>query len=122
MIIDLLYTINLIPKADNFLYGLVLLFSGMFIIALATYFYIDAAFGAGPRDGLMIILVKLTQRPVGLVRLAIESGVCIIGYLLGGQIGIGTILIALGIGPIIQTVFKLLKFKIETVQHEYIFS
>lgn len=70
----------------------------------------------------MIIMVKLTKRPVGLIRLLIESTICLIGYFLGGQIGFGTIIIALGIGPIVQVVFKLLKFEIENVRHQYLFT
>jgi len=122
LLIDILYTINLIPEMTTFISGLLLMIVGMIVIAIATYFYIDAAFGAGPRDGLMIIMVKMTQKPVGLVRLTIESSVVLIGFLLGGKIGIGTIVIALGIGPIVQIVFKLLNFKIESVKHQYLFS
>ncbi len=122
LIIDLFYSTNLVPEMTTFIGGLLLMILGMIIIAIATYFYIDAAFGAGPRDGLMIIMVKLTQKPVGLVRLTIESSVVLIGFLLGGKIGIGTIVIALGIGPIVQIIFKLLNFKIESVKHQYLFS
>lgn len=122
LIIDLFYKIDLVPEMTHFLSGLFIIILGMVIIALATYFYIGAAYGAGPRDGLMIIMVKVTQKPVGLVRLSLESTVLLAGILLGGKIGVGTIIIALGIGPIVQLVFKILKFEIEKVEHQYLFS
>ncbi len=122
IIIDLLYRINLLPEMTHFYSGLFIIVLGMTSIALATYFYISAAYGAGPRDGLMIILVKATKKPVGLVRLTIESTVLLAGYLLGGKIGAGTVIIALGIGPIVQFVFKLLKFEIDKVEHDYLFA
>ncbi len=122
LIIDFFYRINLLPEMTTIISGFVIIILGMVTIALATYFYIGAAYGAGPRDGLMIIMVKVTQKPVGLVRLTIESTVLLIGFLLGGKIGIGTVVIALGIGPIVQFVFKLLKFEIEKVEHQYLFA
>jgi len=122
LLIDLFYQINLLPKMTHFISGLGLLLLGMVTMAYATYFYVDAALGMGPRDGLMVIMVKLTNKPVGLIRLFIESTVLLIGYFLGGQIGIGTVVLALGMGPIIQLIFKLLNFQIESVQHDYIFA
>jgi len=122
LFIDLFYAIDLVPKMNSLGSGLFMLTISMVIMAFSTYLYVDAGYGAGPRDGLMIIMVKLTKRPVGLVRLTIESSVCMIGYLLGGQIGIGTVILALSIGPIVQVVFKLLNFKIETVKHQYLFA
>lgn len=122
LIIDFFYMIELVPEMTSILSGFAIMILGMVTIALATYFYIGAAYGAGPRDGLMIIMVKVTKKPVGLVRLTIESTVLLIGFLLGGKIGIGTVIIALGIGPIVQFVFKLLKFEIEKVEHQYLFA
>lgn len=122
LLIDLFYQINLLPKMTHLASGIGLMVLGMVIIAFATYYYIDAGLGIGPRDGLMVIMVKLTNKPVGLIRLLIESSVLLVGYLLGGQVGIGTIILALGMGPIIQIVFGLLNFKIEHVKHDYLFS
>jgi uncharacterized membrane protein YczE len=121
-LIDLFYEIKLVPLMTSFSGGLLFLLLGMFIIAFATYFYIDAGLGAGPRDGLMIVMVRITNKPVGIIRSTIEALVAIGGFLLGGQIGIGTIILAIGIGPVVQLVFKLLNFKIETIQHQYLFA
>ncbi|MGH8894802.1 MAG: hypothetical protein ACRDWY_16095, partial [Actinomycetes bacterium] len=58
--------------------------------------------GPGPRDGLMTGLVRRTGRPVGLVRTAIEVVVVVSGWLLGGTLGVATVLYALLIGPLVQ--------------------
>jgi uncharacterized membrane protein YczE len=67
---------------------------------LATALYIGAALGSGPRDGLMTGLVRRTGRSVRLVRTALEGSVLLLGWLLGGTVGIGTVAYALAIGPL----------------------
>ncbi len=121
LIVDALFTTGIIPEMTTFLGGLVMLVIGMFILALGSYYYIGAGLGTGPRDGLMVALVKKTGKPVGLIRGAIEGAVLILGYLLGGSIGIGTLILALGIGPIVQWVFGLLSFDVAAVEHQVIF-
>ncbi|MBL1094629.1 MULTISPECIES: membrane protein YczE [Streptomyces] len=76
----------------------------------ATGLYIAARFGPGPRDGLMTGLHLRTGRPVRLVRTCIEVTVLVAGFLLGGSIGVGTVLYALAIGPLAQ--FFLRRFAI----------
>lgn len=61
-----------------------MLFLGIFIMDWATYFYLRVNLGAGPRDGLMEVLVKKSNMPVWLIRSIIEGSVLIIGYFLGG--------------------------------------
>lgn len=70
--------------------------------AIATVLYIGAGMGPGPRDGLMTGLVKRTGQPVWLIRTSIEATVLATGWLLGGSVGIGTLVYAFGIGPLIQ--------------------
>jgi hypothetical protein len=69
---------------------------------LSTVLYIGAALGPGPRDGLMTGLVVRTGLSVRLVRTSIEASVLAVGWLLGGTVGIGTVLYAFGIGPLVQ--------------------
>ena len=78
----------------------VLLLSGVLLNGLATALYIGASLGPGPRDGLMTGLVRRTGRSVRLVRTCIEVTVLVVGFLLGGTVGVGTLLYALAIGPI----------------------
>jgi uncharacterized membrane protein YczE len=70
--------------------------------ALSTVLYIGAGLGPGPRDGLMTGLVARTGLSVRLVRTSIEATVLTIGWLLGGTVGVGTVLYAFGIGPLVQ--------------------
>jgi uncharacterized membrane protein YczE len=75
---------------------------GVVLNALATVLYIGAGMGTGPRDGLMTGLVRRTGLSVRLVRTSIEVAVLVTGWLLGGTVGVGTVVYALGIGPLIQ--------------------
>src|SRR5262245_776099 len=70
--------------------------------AFSTVLYIGAALGPGPRDGLMTGLVMSTGLSVRLVRTSIEATVLAVGWLLGGTVGVGTVLYAFGIGPLVQ--------------------
>src|SRR5690606_13407966 len=79
-----------------------LLLGGIVLNGAATAAYLGADFGPGPRDGLMTGLVRRTGRSVRLVRTLIEGGVLASGYLLGGTLGVGTLLYMLLIGPLIQ--------------------
>lgn len=79
-----------------------LLVTAVILNALATSLYIGAGFGAGPRDGLMTGIHARTGWPVRRIRTAIEVSVLLIGWLLGGTVGVGTVLYALAIGPLIQ--------------------
>jgi uncharacterized membrane protein YczE len=72
--------------------------------AFSTVVYIGAALGPGPRDGLMTGLVVRTGLSVRLVRTSIEASVLAVGWLLGGTVGVGTLLYAFGIGPLVQLV------------------
>lgn len=118
--VDLLMAWHLVPEVQSRVSGFVMLFLSMFVIAFATYLYIGAGYGAGPRDGLMLTFMRLTGKPVGTVRAVIEISVLIIGILLGGKIGIGTPILAILFGPICQLTFKWLHFDVNSVSHRYI--
>ena len=91
-----------IPAIDSLMARCVLLVSAVIVNALATGMYIGAGFGAGPRDGLMTGINARTGWSVRSVRTAIEISVLLTGCLLGGAFGVGTVLYALSIGPLIQ--------------------
>lgn len=78
------------------------LLGGIVLLGMATGMYIGAGFGPGPRDGLMTGLARRTGRSIRLVRTGIELTVLVVGFLLGGTVGVGTVLFAVGIGPITQ--------------------
>ena len=116
--LDILLGFHIIPVASNFVFGIIMIIVGLFIIALASFFYIGSAFGAGPRDSLMVALTRKTGLPVGVCRGTIELLAVFVGWMLGGMIGIGTIISAFVIGFCIQTTFKLLKFDATGIKHE----
>lgn len=76
--------------------------------AVATAMYIGARLGPGPRDGLMTGLHRRTGRPIWLVRTSLEIAVVVAGWLLGGVFGIGTVLYAVAIGPLVQHLLPVL--------------
>jgi uncharacterized membrane protein YczE len=80
----------------------VLLVAGIVINGFAGALYIGAQLGPGPRDGLMTGLVRRTGRSVRLVRTSLELTVLATGFLMGGTVGVGTVLYALMIGPLVQ--------------------
>ena len=79
-----------------------LLISGIVLTGVASGAYIGAGLGPGPRDGLMTGIVRITGWPVKWVRTAIEIAVVAVGWMLGGSIGLGTILYAVSIGPLVH--------------------
>ena len=85
-----------------------LLVAGILLIGPGSAFYIGADLGAGPRDTLMLVGAHRTGRRVGLVRGALELCALVAGIALGGTFGIGTLLFAFGIGPVIEVSFALL--------------
>lgn len=92
----------ILPGFESLPVRTVLLVSAVIVNALATSLYIGAGFGAGPRDGLMTGIHARTGWPVRTIRTAIEVSVLLSGWLLGGTLGVGTVLYALAIGPLIQ--------------------
>ncbi|MEA4960674.1 MAG: membrane protein [Lutispora sp.] len=116
--IDLIDNSGFYKTPDTILGKLFLLMLGILMIGWATFFYLKVQLGAGPRDGLMEGLVKKMKKPVWLIRGAIELTVLTIGYLLGGPIGVGTLIIAFTIGLSVQLAFKLGKYDSKSVEHE----
>jgi len=82
--------------------------AGVGLVALGSALYIGAGLGSGPRDSLMLALAARTGLPVGLIRGLLEGSVLGVGWLLGGVVGVGTALFALGIGPAVQLAFRVL--------------
>ncbi|MFD0360012.1 YitT family protein [Nocardia sp. GCM10030253] len=92
----------LLPEWDSIPVRVAAMGAAVILNAVATVLYIGAGMGPGPRDGLMTGLVRRTGWSVRLVRTSIEVSVLVTGWMLGGSVGIGTLVYALGIGPLIQ--------------------
>lgn len=94
--------LSLMPPVESLAWRIVLFTCGLLLAALGTGMYIGTRLGTGPRDGLMTGLNELTGLPIWLVRTMIEVTVLGAGWLLGGNVGIGTVVFALAIGPLTQ--------------------
>ena len=120
-VVDLLQFFQLMPKVRNFYAGIAVLLIGQFLISFATYLYISAGLGSGPRDSLMVALGKrLPKVPIGFIRGLLEGTVLLIGWSLGAKVGLGTVIAVLSIGLIMQATFKILRFQVRDVRHESI--
>lgn len=95
-------TLAVLPDADHLAVAVLLLVGGIVGNGLAGAMYVGAGLGPGPRDGLWTGIVARTGRSVRLVRTALEVTVVVAGFALGGTVGLGTVLYALTIGPIVQ--------------------
>ncbi|QAA32397.1 YczE/YyaS/YitT family protein [Clostridium manihotivorum] len=118
--IDLIIYSKIIPVCSSVATGMLMMIGSLFVSAIGSYFYISCEMGCGPRDGLMIALVSLTGKPISLIRFFIEMGALIIGWTLGGFVGVGTLITAFGIGYCVQVVYKLLKFDVKALSHRNI--
>jgi len=96
------FGIALIAQPDSLVLRVLLLVGGIVGNGIAGALYIGAQLGSGPRDGLWLGLVRRTDRSVRLWRTTIEITVLVVGFILGGTIGVGTVLYAVSIGPIVQ--------------------
>ena len=99
---------NIFPKQSNILPGLIFTLVGIAMVGIGSSLYITCGLGPGPRDGAMTGLHQRTGVRVGRVRLGLEVVVSIVGALLGGTLGLGTLLFALMIGQSVAISFGLL--------------
>lgn len=115
--IDLIIYTKITSVCNNLFAGILMMTGSLFVNAIGSYLYIGCEMGCGPRDGLMIALVKLTGKPISLIRFCIEIGALIIGWILGGLVGIGTLITVFGIGYCVQIVYKVFKFDVNSLKH-----
>ena len=95
------FVINIIPDAPSLVIQIIYLITGITLIGLGTAIYVGGDLGAGPRDGIMVGLEKLGLK-IGTARTLLEFVAFSIGFLLGGKIGIASIIIVLSIGRVLQ--------------------
>jgi len=107
LFIDYIIEWGVIPQPTGLPMQILVLLGGILVLGLASFLYLNPLLGAGPRDGLMMGLVQKLDRPVSHIRGAIEITVLVIGYFLGGPVGIGTLISAFTVGYSIQLAFRL---------------
>ena len=91
--------IKFVPTPSTYIHQLFLAVISVITVGIGGGIYLVSNLGAGPRDGLMIGLQKISNLPIALVRAALEISAVSVGWYLGGTVGIGTLLFAFGIGP-----------------------
>lgn len=102
-------TLELVPGPPPGIAQLGMLIAGIVMVAVASGLYIGARLGPGPRDGLMTGLHGRLGMPVWAARASVELTVLTIGWMLGGTVGVGTVLFALTIGPLVHVALPLLR-------------
>lgn len=121
--VDLLSYFQLIPFKFSLIWSIVVFIVGLFFMGYGQFFYMSSAIGCGPRDTLLIGLGKRVSKiPIGFVSVGLSCLVLFIGMLLGGSVGIGTILATVGMGTIMQFVFNLLHFEPRDIKHDSIIT
>ena len=117
--VDFFNWIHAVPACASPLTGIPIMIAGLFIIAYTQYGYMIAALGCGPRDTLLVGLARRVRRvPIGAVSVTLLSTATLVGWLLGGPVGIGTIICAFGTGPIMQLAFRTVRFDATTIRHQ----
>lgn len=110
-LVDLFRSVPAMPTPEVWLAGLVQFLVGLLIVALGTGAYITARFGAGPRDMFMLGLSQKLGFTVRRTRTLIEIVVLACGMLLGGSVGVGTVIFAVAIGPTVQTMLRIFRYQ-----------
>lgn len=109
-------TMLVLPEIEGLALRATALVAGVVLNGIAGAMYIGAGLGPGPRDGLMTGLCRRTGWSIRLVRTGIELTVLAVGWLLGGTVGVGTILYAVTIGPIVQTFLPVFTIRAPSTQ------
>ncbi len=117
--VDFFNWLGPVPKCDSLLAGILCLFAGLVVLAYTQFTYMLAALGCGPRDTLLVGLAKRARRiPIGAVSIALLGSATLIGWLLGGPVGVGTLICAFAAGPIMQFAFWTVRFDATRVNHQ----
>lgn len=119
--VDFFNHIQAVPSAPSLLTGIPLMLVGLTIMAYTQFTYMIASLGCGPRDTLLVGVAKRVKKiPIGAVSIALLSLATLIGWLLGGPVGVGTLICAFCTGPIMQMAFRSVRFDATGIKHQRI--
>ena len=119
--VDWIGYFKLVPVSESVPVSCIMVIIGLFIMGYGQYFYMDAAQGCGPRDSLLIALGKrFPKTPIGVVQTFMVGIALLIGWLLGGPVGIGTVISVFGMGTALQIVCKIMHFEPRDIMHKNI--
>ena len=117
--VDFFNWLGVVPPCSSLWTGVPVMFLGLVILAYTQFTYMLAALGCGPRDTLLVGLAKrLRKMPIGAVSVALLSLATLVGWLLGGPVGIGTLVCAFGTGPVMQLAFRSVRFDATKLTHQ----
>ena len=120
--LDIFENLKIVPYASNLFTGIIMMIIGIILAAIATVLYLKPALGSGPRDGLMLAINKRSSKSVGTIRTIIELSVLLAGWLLGGSVGVGTIISGVGLGYAIQIGFTISHIDSKALNHQSIYD
>ena len=117
--VQLFNDIDPFPETKSIPAGIAIIVAGLALMAIGQYFYMLSAQGCGPRDALLLGLGKhLRKLPIGAVQMLLFGAVLLIGWLLGGPVGIGTIVTTFGSGVVMQIIYSAIRFEPRKIVHE----
>lgn len=112
------FFLTIIDAPENIIVRWVFMLSGILLMSLGSALYLPARLGTGPRDGVMVGLNKKFEFSIRLSRTIVEVAALIVGYFLGGTVGLGTLVIALGLGPTVQAMLQTRRWLVERITGE----
>lgn len=118
MFIDIFKSLSFMIQPSTFILQLFMCLVGLIVFSYGVYMYISCGLGAGPRDGLMLALIKITGKTATVIKPAIEITVTALGLLLGGPLGIGTVLVAFLGGKILDMIFTMKDYDPKATEHK----
>lgn len=117
--VDFFEYIRIVPVPKSLPESILMMLTGLTVMGYTQFFYMRAALGCGPRDTLLVGIAKrLHKIPIGMVSIAILGVVTLAGWMLGGKVGIGTVICAFASGPIMQFAFFTVRFDAKGIRHQ----
>ena len=117
--VDLMNYLNLVKPRQTLWGGVLLLIAGIFLLAVGMRIYMALGLGCGPRDTFLVALCKrFPKLSIGALNVIMWATVTVIGWFLGGQVGLGTIVSVAAMGPVLNTLCKLTRFNAADVVHQ----
>ena len=117
--VDLMNYLNLVPPRQSLWSGVLLLVFGLFLLAVGMRIYMALGLGCGPRDTMLVALCKrFPKLSIGVLNIIMWATVTVIGYFLGGQVGLGTIISVVCMGPMLNALCKATHFNAADVVHQ----
>lgn len=119
--VDFFDRLNLVPTPTTLPGSIVLMLVGLVIMGYTQFLYMRSALGCGPRDTLLVGIARhLPRIPIGVISMFVLTMATLVGWLLGGPVGIGTLICAFCAGPIMQLAFQSVHFDATRVNHQRI--